>query len=309
MNVPIADGLLVLDKPGGMTSRAVVDRVLRWFPRRTRIGHTGTLDPLATGVLVLCLGGATRLSEYVQLMNKTYRTRLLLGARSDSDDADGTITPVAGTLAPTAAAVEACAAAFVGVIEQVPPAYSAAKVSGRRAYDLARRGEEVMLRPRSVRIYAVQILDYAYPYLELKVDCGKGTYIRSLARDLGERLGCGALVQSLRRTRVGPFTAEEALTLDSNADTVRAQVMPAETAVAELPRLVLPDNDLKRLCQGQKVLLESRSVSEGAPALACASGSEECCTAVFDSADRLAAIAVFDPQRKTLHPAKVLQSK
>jgi len=299
MKVPVLDGLLVLDKPGGVTSRAVVNRVLPWFPPRTRIGHTGTLDPLATGVLVLCLGSATRLSEYVQLMSKTYRTRLLLGARSDSDDADGTLTPVAGALAPMLATVEACAAAFVGVIEQVPPTYSAAKVTGRRAYDLARRGEEVTLRPRPVRIQAIQVLDYAYPHLDLEVHCGKGTYIRSLARDLGERLGCGALVQTLRRTRVGPFLAEEALTLDADAETARARVLPAETAVAELPRLVLADNDLMRLGHGQTISVTERPQG--------ADGERD--TAVFDSAGRLAAIAIFDPQRKTLHPAKVFQSK
>ncbi|MGH7225027.1 MAG: tRNA pseudouridine(55) synthase TruB, partial [Gemmataceae bacterium] len=242
---------------------------------------------------------ATRLSEYVQLMSKTYRTRLLLGARSDSDDAEGTLTPVAGACAPTAATVAVCAAAFVGAIAQVPPAYSAAKVSGRRAYDLARRGEEVTLRPRPVRIDAIQVLDYAYPHLELEVHCGKGTYIRSLARDLGNRLGCGALVQTLRRTRVGPFTVEEALTLDTDVETGRTRVLPAEMAVAELPRLVLPDNDLKRLCQGQIV-----AVAEAPEGI-----DREGKTAVFSTAGRLTAIAVFDPLRKSLHPAKVLQSK
>jgi tRNA pseudouridine55 synthase len=300
MNGPVIDGLLVLDKPAGATSRTVVDRVLRWFPRRTRIGHTGTLDPLATGVLVLCLGSATRLAEYVQLMSKTYRTRLLLGARSDSDDADGTIKPVAGAVAPDAAMVAAGVAAFVGVISQVPPAYSAAKVSGRRAYDLARRGEEVTLRPRPVRIHAIQVLDYAYPHLELEVHCGKGTYIRSLARDLGERLGCGALVQTLRRTRVGPFTVEGALTLDADADTARARVLPAEMAVAELPRFVLPENELKRLCRGQAIALPPTGETPVPP-------TEE--VAVFDASGRLVAVAVLDPRRRMLQPAKVLQSK
>ena len=216
---------------------------------------------------------------------------------------------MAEAFAPEAARVAVSVAAFVGVIAQVPPAYSAAKVSGRRAYDLARRGENVTLRPRSVRIDVIQILDYSYPHLELEIHCGKGTYIRSLARDLGERLGCGAFVQTLRRTRVGPFTTEEALTLDADAETARARLLPAEMAVAELPRVVLSEDDLKRLCQGQDVLLGARSVSEGTSALAYASGSEEFCTAVFDSADRLVGIAVFDPHGKRLHPAKVLQSK
>jgi tRNA pseudouridine55 synthase len=297
MNDPILDGLLVLDKPAGMTSRTAVDRVLRWFPRRTRIGHTGTLDPLATGVLVLCLGNATRLAEYVQLMSKTYRTGLQLGARSDTDDADGTVAPVAGATAPDAAAVAACAAGFVGVIDQVPPAYSAAKVTGQRAYDLARRGEEVTLRPRSIRIYAITLLHYAYPHLELEVHCGKGTYIRSLARDLGERLGCGAYVQTLRRTRVGPFTVEDALTLESDPQTVRSRLLPAERAVAEMPRRVLTEGDLKRLCQGQRVLLAD--VPEDT--------AERGGVAVFDAAGRLAAVAAVDPASRSLRPLKVLR--
>jgi tRNA pseudouridine55 synthase len=302
---PAIDGLLVMDKPSGLTSRAVVDRVLRWFPKRTRLGHTGTLDPLATGVLVLCAGEATRLSEYVQQMSKIYRTTLQLGARSDSDDADGVITPVADAVAPDAASVAACMAEFVGMIAQVPPAYSAAKVAGQRAYDLARRGRDVALQPRSVHIYAIDVLHYAYPHLELEVRCGKGTYIRSLARDLGERLGCGALVQTLRRMRVGPFTTERALTLDADAETARARLLPMEMAVAELPRWVLADNDLKRLGQGQAVALGALTQPRS-PLLALRDGEE---AAIFDEAGRLAAVARFDVRRQLLQPAKVFQSK
>jgi tRNA pseudouridine55 synthase len=298
MNVSLPDGLLVLDKPSGMTSRAAVDRVLRWFPRRSRIGHTGTLDPLATGVLVLCLGNATRLVEYVQLMRKTYRTDLLLGARSDTDDADGTIAPVAGATAADAATVAARVAEFVGAIEQTPPAFSAAKVTGRRAYDLARRGEEVMLRPRPVVIHAINVLRYEYPHLELEVQCGKGTYIRSLARDLGERLGCGALVRTLRRTRIGPFRADEALTLDADAETARARLLPVEMAVAELPRLVLGESDLKYLCNGQSVAV-ARTPAER---------EETKEVAVFDARNRLVVVAVLDPERKRLRPVKVLRT-
>jgi tRNA pseudouridine55 synthase len=296
MNVP-PDGLLVLDKPAGLTSRAAVDHVLRWFPRRTRIGHTGTLDPLATGVLVLCLGVATRLAEYVQLMRKTYRTRLLLGARSNTDDADGTVTPVLGATAPETGMVMECVADFVGGISQVPPAFSAAKVTGQRAYDLARRGQEVTLRPRSVVVHQIDVLRYEYPCLELEVHCGKGTYIRSLARDLGERLGCGALVQALRRTRVGPFTAEEAISPQTDATTVSSHLLPAELAVAELPRLVLPEMELKRLRQGQSVALVEM--------LDRAEKGEE--VAVFDSADRLVAVGSLDRSGKQLRPAKVLR--
>lgn len=292
MSLPALHGLLVFDKPAGMTSRAAVDRVQRCLPRRTRIGHTGTLDPLATGILVICVGAATRLGEYVQRMRKTYRTRLQLGARSDTDDAEGTIVPVADATAPDAAKVAACVADFIGTIEQVPPAFSAAKVTGRRAYDLARRGEGVALRPRSIVIYAIEVMRYEYPELDLEVQCGKGTYIRSLARDLGERLGCGSLVQTLRRTCVGPFAVEGALALESLAETVRSQLVRMELAVTELPRLVLAESELKRLCQGKSVALAEMPRQGEA--------------AVFNAANRLIAVAAIDPIGRLLHPRKVL---
>jgi tRNA pseudouridine55 synthase len=297
MTILSVDGLVVLDKPAGLTSRAAVDRVLRWFGPRTRLGHTGTLDPLATGVLVLCVGRATRLSEYVQQMRKTYRTRFLLGAKSDTDDADGRITPVAEATAPEAATLAACLAAFLGTIAQMPPAYSAAKVTGQRAYDRARRGEEVTLRPRPVCVYAIDVLAYAYPHLDLDVQCGKGTYIRALARDVGTQLGCGALVQMLRRTRVGPFSVDEALTLDANAATVQAHLLPMERAVAELPRRTLPQSDVVRLCRGQTVEITSNSPLDDPQGE----------MAVFDAANRLAVVARLDTHG-LLRPVKVLCS-
>jgi tRNA pseudouridine55 synthase len=286
------DGLLVLDKPGGMTSRAALDRALRWFPRGTRMGHTGTLDPLATGVLVACLGGATRLAEYVQRMPKTYRSRFRLGVRSDTDDADGTVTPVEDAVPPDAASVSAALAGFVGKLEQVPPAFSAAKVSGRRAYDLARAGRELTLTARAVEVYAFALLSYDYPSLDVEVHCGKGTYVRSLARDLGERLGCGAMVETLRRTRVGPFAAEDAVTLEADAESVRGRLLPPEAAVAELPRVTLPAPEVARLFRGLP-----GEIAEGTP------GYEQ--VAVFDAAGRFAAVARVDAPRRLLLPEKV----
>ncbi len=292
------DGLMVLDKPPGMTSRAALDRAARWFPRRTRIGHTGTLDPLATGVLVLCLGNATRLSEYVQDMSKTYVSRFLLGARSDTDDADGVITPTIGGAAPAPELVAAHLAQLVGTIEQVPPAFSAAKVTGRRAYDMARRGEVVELAPRPVRVDAIKVLHYDYPVLDVEVHCGKGTYIRSLARDLGDQLGCGAHVQDLRRTRVGPFAAERALSLECEPSVVRAGLLPSELAVAELARTTLSPDDARRFCQGQAIALPEISAS-----------TMDGRVAVFDAEQRLLAVAEYDIQRQLLRPAKVLASR
>jgi tRNA pseudouridine55 synthase len=286
------DGLLVVDKPGGITSRAAVDRALSWFPRGTRMGHTGTLDPLATGVLVLCLGSATRLTEYVQRMAKTYTTRILLGARSDSDDADGTVTAVEGAVAPTEEAVREAVQSFVGTISQVPPAYSAAKVTGQRAYDRARAGKEVRLAARPVQVHGIDVLAYAYPHLDLEVRCGKGTYIRSLARDLGEALGCGGLVEVLRRTRVGPFLAEEGVSLDAEAKEARAKLLPVGSALAELPRVEVGAEDARRLRSGQRIRASG--------------GDGE--AAVFGPGGELVAVASWDPRRREWKPGKVFSS-
>ncbi|OAI54934.1 hypothetical protein AYO44_13995 [Planctomycetaceae bacterium SCGC AG-212-F19] len=284
----------MLDKPPGITSRDAVTRAQGWFPRGTRIGHTGTLDPLATGVLVLAVGMATRLGEYVQRMAKTYHTTIRLGATSDSDDAEGTIVPRAVDCQPDRAAVEAVVQCFVGEIEQVPPAYSAAKVEGRRAYERARRGEVVALDPRRVRIDAITIEEYAYPRLELEVRCGKGTYIRSLARDLGERFGCGGYVEGLRRTSVGPFRAEEAIALDANAITARERLLPMAMAVSDLPRIALDEAGITRLRHGGTWEATGHSPDQEGE------------VAVFDHAGNFVLVALIDVRQSILQPRKVL---
>lgn len=208
-------GLLVIDKPEGLTSRAVVNRIQRLCPRRTKIGHAGTLDPLATGVLVVCIGAATKLVERIQAMGKTYSTVIRLGATSDTDDADGHILESPSVRPVSRPEIEAVLPQFRGVIEQLPPAYSALKIGGRRAHALARKGQTPKLAPRPVRIDDITLTEYQWPYLSLTIDCGKGTYIRSIARDLGQMLGVGGFVQELRRTRIGPFTADRAMGLDA----------------------------------------------------------------------------------------------
>lgn len=293
MRPPPVHGLLVLDKPGGLTSRDAVDRAQGWFPRGTKIGHSGTLDPLATGVLVLGIGVATRLLEYVQDMAKTYQAVVRLGATSDTDDADGTVTEIAGATPPSRDAVADALASFLGEIDQVPPAFSAAKVTGRRAYDLARRGEDVALRPRRVRVYRIDLQRYAYPELEIEVHCGKGTYIRSLARDLGARLGCGGLITVLRRLRVGPFEAADAVSLDADAATARARLRPVAEALAELPRLDVGADAARRLRQGQALPLPA--LPEGAET-----------AAVFGPSGGLVGVARLDRPAGLLRPEKVL---
>ncbi len=245
-------GLLVLDKPSGITSRDAVDRAARWFPRKTRIGHAGTLDPLATGVLVLGIGQATRLIEYVQAMSKVYETRIVLGATSDTDDADGTIRVNEAASPVEEDKLREAIARFVGEIEQTPPAYSAAHVAGRRAHQLARKGLEVVLAPRRVRIDRIDVRDYAWPILDLEVHCGKGTYIRSIARDLGALFGVGGYVAKLRRTRIGTFRVEDAVTLETGPGVL----LPMNTALSALPSISIGEEEAKRLRFGKTIQAE-----------------------------------------------------
>jgi len=251
------NGLLVIDKPGGMTSRDVVNRVQKWFPRKTKIGHTGTLDPLATGVLVVCVGAATRLADIVQAMGKSYASRFRLGATSTTDDADGTVSVEAAAVPPTREAIDNALSAFLGTVEQVPPAYSAMKVDGDRAHKLARQGKVVELLPRPVRIDSIRVTRYDWPFLDVEVDCGKGTYIRSIARDLGARLGCGGIVETLRRTRVGPFTPDLGVGLDVAAEEARTRLLPMSVALAGMPEVRFTEAEVTRFRTGQIIRAES----------------------------------------------------
>ncbi len=286
----------MLNKPAGLTSRAVVDRVERWFPG-TRAGHAGTLDPLATGVLVVCLGAATRLVEYVQQFRKTYTAELRLGAHSDTDDADGIIEPVAQTPVPTREEICRCLEVFLGEIEQVPPSHSAVHVEGRRAYDLARRGREVKLAPKRVHIHRLELMHYDFPQLEIVVDCGKGTYIRSLARDVGEKLGCGALISKLCRTRIGPFQIEDALPFEVDPETAARRLLPLKVALSGLPSISLSANQTRRLRQGQKLILPA--FGNSAPP---AHSGE---VTILDPDDQLVAVGHWQPETLTLSPRKV----
>jgi tRNA pseudouridine55 synthase len=254
-------GLLNLDKPIGLTSRDVVNVVLRPLKKtRAKVGHAGTLDPLASGVLVVAVGPATRLIEQVQRQQKTYTATVLLGATSDTLDADGTVTPTADPPIPSEADVRRALDAQVGEIDQLPPAYSALRVGGKRAYDLARSGEAVDLAARRVRIDRVELIRYEWPNLEILVDCGSGTYIRSIARDVGEQLGCGGLIAVLRRTRIGPFRVEDAIPPDPDRltlATIPNLLRPATDAVADLPRLPLDHEQAALIRLGQPLGVHS----------------------------------------------------
>ncbi|MDQ3548520.1 MAG: tRNA pseudouridine(55) synthase TruB, partial [Chloroflexota bacterium] len=215
--LPDLNGLLVIDKPAGMTSHDVVGRVRRLVGMK-RVGHGGTLDPFATGILVVAVGRATRMLQYVQDNQKGYRAHVVLGAATDTADVDGVVTQTGERDDwPDRAEVDRVVKTFVGEIEQVPPVYSAIKVGGRKLYEMARAGEHVDVPTRTVTIHAIEIVSCEPPDLVLDMRCGKGTYVRSIARDIGELLGTEAYCHGLRRTNSGPFCLADAWTLDDLA--------------------------------------------------------------------------------------------
>lgn len=257
MTKPAPAGVLVVDKPLSLTSHDVVQRVRRASGVR-RVGHAGTLDPLATGVLVVCVGWATRLVEYVQAGRKTYETTIRLGQTTTTYDAEGEVTAQSAVTA-TMADVASALRAFAGPISQQAPAFSAIKRDGQPLYKAARRGDVQELPVRAVTIYALDVLDYQPPDLRLRVVCSPGTYIRSLAHDLGQALGCGGHVAALRRTASGCFTVAEAVPLDVlTAANWQDHLLPPAAAVAELPRLsVHAADDIRALRQGRDVPAEA----------------------------------------------------
>lgn len=259
------NGVLPLDKPRGPTSHDAVDAVRRTLGER-RVGHFGTLDPFATGLLVVGIGKATRLAPFCTGHAKTYRAVVRLGARSDTDDPEGEVTPVPVGVPPSESEIEDACARRVGEVEQVPPAYSAKKIAGERAYRLARAGEAVSLAPVRVRIDSITLLAYDLPDVTIEVVCGPGTYIRALARDLGEDLGTGAYCAELRRTRSGPFRVEEALAWEDLADpgAARSAVVPAGAAVADLPALDLDVEAAVDVSHGRPVPAPEGIAPEGA---------------------------------------------
>ena len=257
------EGILNLYKPAGKTSRHAIDPIARWA-RPAKCGHAGTLDPLAEGVLVVCVGKATRLISCIQEQRKIYRAVFLLGQTSDTDDITGQIDFHTTAPIPLRADIEQALPQFVGAIQQVPPQYSAVHVEGQRAYALARKGEALELEARTVQVYRIDLLDYAHPRLELEIECGSGTYIRSIGRDLGQKLGCGALMSELIRTRIGPFDAESAVRLeDLTRDNIAAHLQPALRAVEHLPRQSCSAEALQSLSQGRRIPVESAELAAG----------------------------------------------
>lgn len=243
-------GWVNLNKPCGMTSRQAIDFVKR-AAGRARIGHAGTLDPLASGVLVVGVGPATRLIQYVHRFSKTYRAVFLLGRKSATEDITGDVVELEAPPIPSLGSIQTAAASLTGRILQRPPAYSAIKVEGQRAYRLARRGIEPELAPREIEVQRLDIAGYAYPELVLDIECSSGTYVRSLGRDLAEKLDTAAVMSNLVRTSVGPFglaaaIAPEQLTPDNLAENLLSPTI----VLTDWPRIVLSAEDAVLVANG-----------------------------------------------------------
>lgn len=208
------DGVLPLDKPAGLTSAAALNRIKRLLPRRVKVGHAGTLDPFATGTLLVLIGKATKLCESLMDSPKQYVATVRLGANTATDDLESPEMPVENAAPVSEESIREILPKFVGTIQQKPPIYSALKIEGKRACDRVRAGQDIQLQPRPVKVYGFELLSYAWPDLVLKIDCGRGTYIRSLARDIGAELSVGGYLTALRRTRVGEFGEPNLVSLD-----------------------------------------------------------------------------------------------
>jgi tRNA pseudouridine55 synthase len=259
------DGILVLDKPLGLTSNHALQRVKRLY-EAAKAGHTGSLDPLATGVLPLCLGEATKFSQFLLDADKAYQSTFVLGTVTDTGDAEGRVLEVRDAQAITEADVTEALKQFEGEIEQVPSMYSALKKDGQPLYKLARKGLEVERKARRVVIKALQLRDFrggARPEIDIYMQCTKGTYVRSLAEDLGAALGCGAFVSALRRTQAGPFTLDQSVTLDAlemltsvdHFEAVDALLLPADAALGALPLVCLSESGGFYMRRGQPVMV------------------------------------------------------
>jgi tRNA pseudouridine55 synthase len=286
-------GLLIVDKPIGPTSHQVVSVVRRGTGVR-KVGHAGTLDPRASGVLVLCLGAATRLSEYLSTASKRYQAVIRFGSATETYDAEGEVLHQTGN-APSRKEIEDILPDFLGEISQVPPPYSAIKVSGSKAYELAREGKDVELDPRQVTIYDLKFSNYKAPDLALEIECSAGTYIRSIAHDLGERLSTGAHLAALRRVKAGPFTIDDAipfpkLEVGFMVGKWERYIIPAVDALPEFPIVKVTQDDLDHVKHGHRIPAEP--------------GSSGLARAVSHDGELIAILEVVE-DGKLWHPRKV----
>lgn len=285
-------GIINVLKPPGMTSHDVVGYIRRVYGIK-RVGHAGTLDPAAAGVLPVFLGTATRLIEYTTDTDKSYRVELTFGYSTDTgDDTGNVIEQLPDYIFPAPERLQAVLACFSGTIEQVPPMYSAIKIGGKRLYELAREGVAVVREPRTVVISNIELINIAAPTILFDVTCSKGTYIRSLCVDIGEKIGSPAVMSFLVRTRVGGFTLPDALTLEEIAADKEKAVLPLDYAISHLPQIILPDAHRNAFRNGQAIRYESQSTQS--------------LFRVYDQQGELVGIGKKSPEAPHLSPIKVL---
>lgn len=291
------DGMISIHKERGFTSHDVVAK-LRGILHQKKIGHTGTLDPEATGVLPVCLGKGTKLCDMLTDRDKTYETVLLLGVETDTQDTTGTIVKECPVQV-TKQQVEETIKGFLGEQMQIPPMYSALKVNGRKLYELAREGIQVERKPRKVIFHELTILKMELPRVHIRVTCSKGTYIRTLCHDVGQALGCGGAMEKLVRSQVGPFTLEDSLTLSQVEELVKTgrlaeHIWPVERMFSQLEAVIAKP-------EGDKLLANGNPLAEG---LICA-GSSASLVRMYDSTERFIGIFEYQRERQRYFPKKI----
>ena len=262
LNLKDLAGWLLIDKASGPTSRDALNK-LQWRWKKLKVGHAGTLDPLATGLLLVAVGTATRLVEITHRLDKSYEARIRLGATSPTDDADGDWSTNLDAKPVTLPEIEAGLASLTGPeIMQTPPSFSAIHTRGKRAYELARKGQDVELSARPVRIDQIVIKHYDWPFLDIVVECGAGTYIRSIARDLGEWLGVGGMIETLRRTKIGPFHVDEAIAIEKllDAPNLGDEIQPSARALQGWPQVKLNEETLNLVARGRPVPVTDQAI-------------------------------------------------
>lgn len=291
-------GVLKLNKGKNASSRDVVNVVQR-LVKPHKAGHAGTLDPMATGVLLVCVGKATKLISVLQDTRKVYSAEFLLGQRSDTDDATGNVVHTPNCAPIRRETVESALRQFVGEISQVPPVFSAIKKNGQRAYAKARRGETVELEARPVTVYSINVVDFDWPRLTLTIECGSGTYIRSIARDLGNALECGALMSSLVRTAVGEFSIDNSVTTDDlTAENVDCHLTDPVEIVQHLNRYRCDDSDEAAVAIGRPISVRGDSLQN-------MSQADDRVAMTSQDGDRLLAMGIFQQDRCVIQPRNV----
>lgn len=292
-NTAQVNGALLINKGSGVTSHDIVADI-RHLPgmRGVKVGHSGTLDPFATGVLIILLGHATRLQDELHLLSKTYRTTIALGSTSDTDDSTGVITPKDTTHIPTREEVLHCLEDIKKQKSQIPPSYAAIKIDGKKLYEYARKGESVERKARPITIHNIVLESYEYPTFTIYVTCSTGTYIRSIARDMGDTLATGAYCSTLERTAIGSFTIENSHFIKDLPEDLTAALIPLEQLVSHIPSIEFSDENVAKLKNGREVESEENTPINTAIAL-------------LDMNQKLFGIGIREREKNTVIPKKI----